>query len=427
MAKVDVFSPFQKRSEDHEDRLTWGFMVALKYSSELQRFLRDLVLQRLPAGRWPTRGDWDPAVVSTQTARLGMDASFVVSVLLSDDSLAAPVEVQRADRTARYDGVVEYPDGLVLIIENKPRRSAVRAEQLSPSLDSLDAAGEVELFEHAISLEWAEVLEGVLNYATSPVTAYPARSLAADFLAFVEDLHPTLSPYRTFELCGRRREALDRRIEGLLQSIGSGLGYEVGTRPGDKPYLDLPNEVVRQVHLTVHRDPEDKGLILQESIWPGDTVSQARAFLHRVDRDAFIRLDAGQWEIQPNLHYSHIQKHLIWADTSLSISEYLDYFTANQGEIGKKSIAEVELADLIAEWRGVGLISASDEEDLWREFGETQRSSINVVSGFRVTREWSMASVIELEAENQLEKVLIDALRVPLATWGETIPQWAAE
>ena len=278
MSQVDIFSPFRRRSEQHEDRLTWGLMVALKYSPELQRFLRRLVLSRIPRERWPDLSGWDPAAVSTQTASVGAEAAFVVSVLISDVSLVGAVEVEKADRVARYDGVVEYPDGLVLIIENKPRSTDVWTGQLSPSSESFkDSPDDVELYEKAVSLEWAEILEGVLGYTGSLVAPYAERGIAGDFLSFVEELHPSLSPYRTFHLCGDRPEALARRIEGLFASMGRGLGFEVGTRPGAIAYLRLPNEVVRQVHITAEKGRDQEEAVLRQSIWPGES----RASWHR--------------------------------------------------------------------------------------------------------------------------------------------------
>src|SRR5690606_3553932 len=128
MDHVGIFSPFRRRSEGHEDRLSWGLMILLKYVPAIQRYFRDLVLQRIPPDRWPAGDDWEPAAVATQVTYLGNDGSFVVSVLLSDESLVVPVTVGLSERRARYDGAVGYRD-LTLVIENKPRRSDVRAEQ----------------------------------------------------------------------------------------------------------------------------------------------------------------------------------------------------------------------------------------------------------------------------------------------------------
>ncbi|HOJ04082.1 MAG TPA: hypothetical protein PK916_08765 [Bacteroidota bacterium] len=313
-----------------------------------------------------------------------------------------------------------------MVIENKPRRSHVWITQLSPSRESFtDLADDVELFEQAVSIEWAEVLEGILNCSGSRVATYSARSLASDFLRFVEDLHPTLSPYRTFELCGKRQEAFTRRIETLLNSIGQGTGCEVGVRPGAQPYLNLSLMAVQQLHLSVVNS-EDWGEVLMLKIWPGDTVKQARAFFERVNRGAFLNLENQGWQIRPNLHFSHMQKHLVWANTGLRVSEYFDYFATNINEIGKKNFEEMSLADLTMKWEGAGLISAEDTEKLQRMFGETKRSFLNVIPGFNLVSALPMAKVIEFERSHRLEQELLDSLQVPISAWGESIPQWGS-
>lgn len=428
MDQAGIFSPFRKRSEGHEDRLSWGLMVLLKYVPPLQRYFRDLVLRHIPPDRWPAGDDWEPAAVATQVTHLGNDGSFVVSVLLSDESLVMPVTVGLSERRARYDGAVWYRD-LTLHIENKPHRSDVRAEQLSPSARSFGDPADIEVYKEVVALEWAEVLEGIRAYATSPLASYAERTLAEDFLAFVEDVHPALNPYRTFKRCGTVQAALDKRIRRLLEMIGRALGYDVGTRPGGYPYLHLPTKAVRELHIKAHpsQASEQSPGLLEESIYPADTVGQAREFFQRVDRDAFLALESHGWEIQPNLHFSHVQKHIVWAQSSLGVAEYLDYFLANSDQIGRKNLNQVDLRDLAADWLRLGLISESDEAALLREFGGTQRSYLNVVPGLGLVRKWPMRTIIEMEAEQRLERELVEALRVPLATWGESIREWEVD
>src|SRR5690606_30905425 len=122
--------------------------------------------------------------------------------------------------------------------------------------------------------------------------------------------------------------------------IGRALGYDVGTRPGGYPYLHLPTKAVRELHIKAHpsQASEQSPGLLEESIYPADTVGQAREFFQRVDRDAFLALESHGWEIQPNLHFSHVQKHIVWAQSSLGVAEYLDYFLANSDQIGRKNL-----------------------------------------------------------------------------------------
>jgi len=422
MSEVDVFSPFQRRADGHEDRLTWGLLVALKYSPELQRFLRNLVLREIPEDRWPASFSWEPAAVSTQTGRIGSSAVFAVSVLLSDESLAAAIPVGKSDRTARYDAVVEYSDGLVLIIENKPSSGDVWPGQLSLGRHSFEGSGgDVEVFEHAISLEWADLLEGLLAYTGAQIASFAERSLASDFLKFAESFHPGLSPYRTFELCGTRPEALAKRIEGLLEAMADMVGYEVRKRPGGAPYIHLPNQAVKQVHLRARETSE-----IELSLWPGDTVHQARALFGKLNKPAFLGLAESGWKVAPNLHFSHMQKHLVGAKTPMPVPEYLEFFASNPREVGQTSFADRSLAELSSRWLDLGLISREDVGELDRHFGQTRRSFINVIPGFYLNREWPMPAILELESQDRLELELWDALASPFAAWGDSVPAWVS-
>ena len=43
MDRINLFNPFDSRFRHHEDRMTWAFLVALKYDLSLQNFFRELV------------------------------------------------------------------------------------------------------------------------------------------------------------------------------------------------------------------------------------------------------------------------------------------------------------------------------------------------------------------------------------------------
>ena len=177
MERVNLFNPFKRRPPEHEDSLTWSFLVALRLEPALQRLLRDLVLAKLPPDRFRGRHPWDPALVQTQTDRIGSDAEFIVSVLVSDEPLGQTVPVAWVDREARYDGVVQFSDGLVLVIENKPAREDVWEGQLSLSRDSLIGEWkDVELHEVAVSLTWPEILEEMLLFAASGTSHTSSRA-----------------------------------------------------------------------------------------------------------------------------------------------------------------------------------------------------------------------------------------------------------
>ncbi len=412
MDRSNLFNPFESRSRQHEDRLTWAFLVALKYDPFLQNFLRELVESRLPLEHREYSSSWEPARVSTQTKWIESTTNFLVSVLLTDLTdahIQEEIRVEWSDREPRYDGVIEYPNGLTLVVENKPAHGDVREEQLSPSRDSLlGDVNDVTLHGSAICLEWSEVLEGVLKYTDSRIAPFSNREIARDFLSFVEEVHPGLTPYRTFKLCGERPEALQRRKSLLLDDLAKKI--DKADVESQDWYLFRPGKIAERVMIQI------ESWKLKVVLAPADTVSQARRFYDAVDKTAFLSLK--EWKVEPNLHFSFVSKHLIWAGTDWETCEYLDYFS------DKSSYGQMDRDDLLPlaeQWEREGLIRSEDRDKIKGQFSNTKRRNLNVVPGLSVSREWDLDTVIELEERRELEAYIIDTLATPLATWGETL------
>lgn len=408
MDRSNLFNPFDSRGRYHEDRLTWAFLVALKYDPSLQNFLRELVESRLPPDLRKHGNTWEPANISTQTKWIKSSTTPLVSILLTDAPIQKEIRVKWSGRDPRYDGVIEYPNCMTLIIENKLHHGAVWEEQLSPSRKSF--SGDIDdntLHDSAICLEWSEILEGVLKYSRSAIAHFSSRKIARDFLSFVEEVHPELTPYRTFKLCGERPEALERRNASLLAALARETGLE------NRDFLFRPDKIAQMVFILISKSKPWK---LCVELYPADTVWQARHFYDAVDKEAFLALK--EWEVKPNLHFSFVSKHLIWAETDLETHEYLDRFS--DGSLYGKKCRD-ELLCLAKQWEHDRLISSEGRREIEAEFNNGARQSLNVVPGFSVSREWDRKTVIDLEKRGELEKYIIDALATPLATWGETL------
>ena len=414
MDRVNLFNPFS--SPEYENRLTWAFLVFLKYDLSLQNFLRELVESRLfPKYQEYSKTSWEPANISTQTAGIGSSTDLLVSVLLTDISIQEKIKVEWSDREAMYDGVIKYPDRMTLIIENKPSHRDVKKKQLSPSRDSFSGnIDQVVLHDSAICLEWAEVLEGVLEYADSDHASFGSRMMAHDFLSFVKNVHPEMTPYRTFKLCGDKEEALRRRTSSLLDVLARKKGLE----SRDGWYLFRPGKIAERVMIQVESGK------LKVELAPADTVGQARCFYDVVDRNAFLSLRGSHdWKVIPNLHFSFNSPsgstHLVWSETTLGIQEYLDHFSDDKA-YGQRR-ADCTLLPLLDSWEREGFISLEKRTEIEDKFINTGRTRINIIPGFSVSREWDLNTVIELEERGELEECIIDALAAPLATWGETL------
>ena len=177
MAQINLLNPFSTLPPQHENRLTWAFLVALKYDPLLQNYLRELVESKLPRDAREHSNFWERASVSTQTKWINSSTNRLISILLTDEAIQ-DLQVEWSDRDAVYDGVIEFPDGLTLIVENKPSHGNVWAQQLSPSRSSFSGnIDDCTLHGSAICLEWSEVLEGVLNYVESGIAPFRPKFL----------------------------------------------------------------------------------------------------------------------------------------------------------------------------------------------------------------------------------------------------------
>lgn len=279
-----------------------------------------------------------------------------------------------------------------------------------PSRSSFPSEHISDIFLHpsAICLEWSDILEEVLKYTDSGMDSFANREIFRDFLSFVEKTHPDLTPYRTFRLCGNRKQALDRRTRLLVNKLGK----QVELNSPDSQYLYRHNKIAERVWIWV--DPK---LTLKVGLYPANTVEQARHFYREVHRAAFLNLD--EWKVKPDLHFSYIQKILINAKTTWATDRYFDYFAGEQPLY--RQMDEMTLVPLAQQWENEGLITSDDLRELQYQFNNTNRNVLNVIPGFFVSREWNLDTVIDWEERGELENHIIDALETPLASWGETL------
>ena len=411
MERVNLLNPFSSLPPHHENRLTWAFLVALKYDPNLQSFLRELVESRLPPGAREYCNSWESARVSTQTKGIESTTGWLVSVLLTDEAVEH-MEVGWSDRGAAvYDGVVEYPNGLTLIIENKPSHGDVWQKQLSLSPSSYSGdIDDVTLHTSAICLEWPEILEGMLKYVESDMANFSGREISRDLLKYVEESHPGLTPYRTFELCGGRPQALRRRAIQLLNNLAE----EVDLESRDNEYLFRPGKIAERIFVQIKSNAEPA---LNVRLYPADTVSQARRFYDMADRREFLSLDKYKWAVRPHLHFSFARSHLIWAGTEWEPDRFFDYFSADNPHYGQMN--RRDLVPLANEWEKEGLIHREDRRKIEYQF--TKKKTLNVIPGFSVSREWSLDEAINLENSKKLEAEIIKAVGISLNSWGETL------
>lgn len=287
MDRVNLLNPFGPLAE-HENRLTWAFLLVVKYDPLLQIFLRERVEAHLPPRHQDYHDTWESVRVSTQTKWIGSNTTPLVSVLLTDAPIQEEIAVEWSDRDPIYDGIIEYPNRMTLIIENKLHHKAVWKEQLSPSRCSFPGEiGNDTLHGSAVWLEWSEVLEGILRYTDCSFAPFGNREIARDFLSFVEEFHPRLTPYRTYGLCGNRPAALHRRTVHLVDEIARLRKLDIQEKQSSK-YLCRSGKIAEIVAIRIL---DAKPWRLRVHLWPASTARQAKEFFEKVDKGHFLALN----------------------------------------------------------------------------------------------------------------------------------------
>lgn len=221
----ELFKPIGE--PHHENRLTWAFLCVIESIPFLQLFLRNQVESNLFQGKAQINSSLGSVHVVTQRGSLGIGTTRIVSVLMTDDvsDCEDPQDIQITwrDENAIYDGVIEYPDGTTLIIENKPSHWNIHYEQLNPSVNSVENINDIELVNQPVFLDWSGFLENLVEYMKLNFSNFTAQKLINDFLSFVERFarnnHLNLTPYREFRHCDGDDMALGRRINLLIDEI----------------------------------------------------------------------------------------------------------------------------------------------------------------------------------------------------------------
>ncbi len=416
MERLNFFNPFKHKEMGQEDPLTRALLILLRYEPITQALFLDLISEALPAHDVPSLSRMNaPLEVRTQVRNLRYASGTLLSVLITDQPISLP-EVRWSDRTAVYDGVLNFGDW-TFIIESKPDAADVWTEQLSPARTSVPEEHELTLLPHAACLTWQDLFKRLIELEAKDLISATGKLLVQDFLALVDEFYPKLAPYREFALCGDHPLRLTKRCQMLLEQLAAGTSVQVGNRPGRPPYLALDGDIATEAHLLIE-DPKRGGAWeVRLDLWPADSVTQARTFFSTVDKATLFGLRDRGWEVRPNLHFSFFSTHLVWATTSLEAEAYFDLCMQGRLKAGQVSAEGGAFKRVVSELYELELISDRDWHLLEEKFLNTARSKVNVIPGFNVLYCWSREEAITLDAQGQFSEQLLTRIQEALQSW----------
>lgn len=436
MDRLNYFTPYSRGSR-HEDQLTRAFLAVLRLVPSARMAFIDLVRQKQAeiGADCPIPPMTDPearvTAIRTQVHSLGSCAGQLVSILLTDERWESDKEAGRSDRTARYDGVIEYAPDFVLIIENKPHHEHVWPGQLDPGAD---ADSDIKIDKKLVEILWRDIISCLSNLISSGNTEQPAIAalggtqvmIIDDFLSFVWENFSFLNPYDRFESCRGDVYLLRSRCRQILDSLTEA---SPSHHPGWEDVLHLSDGPAAMVTLHPTR-PENKEWELVLALYPGATISQARRLYAQVDEQALARLTDDSdcnCEVRSNLTFSFVGKSLVWVspDSELAdIRTYVRYWKDNPGEIRQVARDSSDFEDLFTKLREVGLISEEDRNELRKKFTETKRTHIRICPSIAIEFRWS--STVACRKDNalgELRNEIVQKTQLALSAWGQKMVQ----
>lgn len=430
MSRLNYFRMFEHKDPSHEDQLTRALLVTLRFVPIAHMAFLDLLRERqsclggekvpaedvLPASSSLVGG---ATTLETQVTTLKAKNGRLLSVLLTDEHWQASKGAEFADRGARYDGVISYDlddrtgdsaGGWTIVMENKPSAANVWEDQTHPAKEQTDLV----LCQTPVGLRWADLIDRIGAVVSRDVVSGAERLMLDDFLEFVDDRFPYLNPYTRFVLCKGNLYLLGRRCRSVMEGVApSRVEYKRGLRHG----IRLGDAAVQYAFLAPHSAGEGNCEIALE-LYPADTVSQGRSFYADLDVDRFLALSSDGWELKPNLHFGFMGTHLVWANTGLSVEEYL---RKQKADPMCRQIQREAFHDEFSSMLKDGLISSSDLSDLQQKLIDTRRQSANIIPGVGLFFRWTRAESERLDDKGQFVDAVRQRIQQALATWGRSL------
>ena len=423
MDKLNVFGGYLSATPGTENRLTWALMNLIRMSPIIRAAFVDLVRERhkQPIPALTTLRERE-CVVDTQTGGLCAEEGRLVAIGITAEGEDVDAEIQPRGRKAIYDGVVTFiapedrqhqQESLTFTIESK-LYSDVGSWQLMPSEVSLGEEQQIKVDPQAGILAWRDIVRTLTDLDLRGLVSPAERVLIRDFIDYVSANHPKLNPFDHFAVCRDDLDLLNRRCEAILREIDPTEAWD-----GSSPFIPVESSSFKRIYLKAEQE-NARAWRIRLDLWPGDTMTQAREFWPRVDDKRLLELQAKGWDLKPNLHFSFIATHLHWANTSLSVDDYIELWKS--GEMEVVSLYRDDADSYRHHWDCLvakGLISPDDKEPLEGKTSKTNRPRISMSPGLGISYTWSAEKAARLDRDGTFVREVKERIREATETWDE--------
>lgn len=434
MDNLNCFNPFWRPTKPKsavEDDLTRAYLVLLRLSPQALSHFLNLVDQKLaPPFSLPANDilAMQLSSIQTQLGSVKQETGTVISVLIRNSGPTINHQVQWSNRQPIYDGLICYDPSLIFIIEAK-LDDIGPLSQLDPAISSfsvitqqgiknnrapyattLDVApNDVKLYQDVIVLEWRDIISGlgslfspgnIRNRCSNPLTNQE-MTLYEDFFEFVDSHFSYLGPYKNLQVCNHQSVLLGKRCDSILGQVAKNLqlpNQVLSYSRVDGNYITLSKASVERLWF-VFLETSDS---LRLSVYPGDTVNQAKRLFDQTNLAVIEQLKAKDWLVEPNLHFSFIRQHQVWSvqSSKVPLKVYWDYWIQHKADI--KQWGRPDWTRLMNELQKAGLMNSTDIQNFDDKFTKTTRQAANVIPGLSIEYHWALSSASGLDLKGGL-------------------------
>lgn len=408
---LNYFLPFRSLAPNHENQLTRGLLVVLRYSpvarvAWLRLVAPDRELHMLPSPMFVTQQR------AIRYATEDMTEAELVSLFLGPEQPMGTDELVVAyDRDQVLDAVIDFGGELIVVIENKV---APAEDWQARYLNLAGSRVAIADGQTRVVLLWRVLLEAFIALRERNLVSGAEAMLLDDFISYVEDYFPALGPFRTLSLCNRDRARLTRR---LRQILGEVTGHDA-TVNWYGPFVLIASDLVSRAHLRVSDDSQAVDLAFA----PADTLSQARSFYRHPDVISAVTALAEKpgWEAGPNFHFGSYTTGYCWTTGPISFADYLELWTdriaAGEGA--------VSAADWDRYWQKLvdaGVADPADRREFDKHFTNTNRRTATPRPGVYLRHRWPLPQAERLDSARSLVGEVRDRLTDALDAFQATV------
>jgi hypothetical protein len=396
--RLNFFQPYERKAAGHEDQLTRALLIVLRLCPMAHAAWLRLVDPKLDIGSIPSA----TFVTQKREIPLPLDEEsepWLISVFLAPERPETPGVVEESDRSQVLDAIIDYNGSPVVVVENK---IVVDSDFQALNVNTGERI-RIEDDQEVVVVRWRDLIETFSNLLEKDLVGGGERVLLQDFLDYVEDNFEDLGPFRQLSLCNGAPIRVNRRLRLVLQEA-TGRDANID-RYGPTAAFDSgeSSAVADRVYLEYWLDQEGGGTsFLSLSVYPADTLTQARAFYPEASVLAKVRELASRdgWKAEPNFHFGHMRSGLCWTTSTIGVDEYIDYWAERIAGTG--AVVRAVWDDYWEELIRTGIASERDWPEFKKRFVETKIQKATPRPGIRLQRNWDFVEAEALDSKGAL-------------------------